>query len=103
MKQFLKQLYLNNFLFYCLMGIITLFVVSYLFPSLYNACWYLLFVLLVFFLIDILLLFGFGNKIEATRSTPEKLSNGDENPIVIKIKNKYTFPIHAKIIDEIPT
>lgn len=102
MKQFFKQLYLNNFFFYCLMGIIFLFVVAYLFPMFYNACWYLLYVLLVFTTIDVLLLFGFGNKIEATRITPEKLSNGDENSIVIKVKNKYTFPIHAKIIDEIP-
>ncbi|NHN27586.1 DUF58 domain-containing protein [Flavobacterium jejuense] len=102
MKQFLKQLYLNNLFFYCLMGIILLFVVAYLFPMFYNACWYLLYVLLIFTAIDILLLFGFGNKIEATRITPEKLSNGDENPIIIKIKNKYSFPILAKIIDEIP-
>ncbi|VXB67537.1 Cell division protein DivIC (FtsB), stabilizes FtsL against RasP cleavage [Flavobacterium sp. 9AF] len=102
MKQFLKQLYLNNFLFYCLIGNITLFVVSYLFPVLYNACWYILYVLLVFFIIDILLLFVGNKKLDANRITPEKLSNGDENPIIIKIKNKYTFPITLKIIDEIP-
>ncbi len=84
------------------MGIITLFVVSYFFPVIYNACWYLLYVLLVFLAIDMLLLFGLGNKLEATRNTPEKLSNGDENPIHIKIKNKYTFPVIVKIIDEIP-
>ncbi|MNS04269.1 hypothetical protein D3C72_356250 [compost metagenome] len=40
--------------------------------------------------------------IEANRVTPEKLSNGDENPINITIKNFYTFPISVKIIDEIP-
>lgn len=102
MKQFIKQLFLNNFFFYCLMGIIFLFLVAYFFPVFYNATWYLLYVLLVFTAIDIFLLFGFGNKIEAIRITPEKLSNGDENPIIIKIKNKYTFPILAKIIDEIP-
>ena len=102
MKQFFKRLYLNNLFFYCLMGIILLFVVAYLFPMFYNVCWYLLYVLLIFTAIDILLLFGFGERIEATRINPEKLSNGDENPIIIKIKNKYTFPIHAKIIDEIP-
>jgi len=33
---------------------------------------------------------------------PEKLSNGDENPIVLTLKNFYTFPINVKIIDEIP-
>jgi hypothetical protein len=34
--------------------------------------------------------------------TPEKLSNGDLNPINIQIKNYYTFLILVKIIDEIP-
>ncbi len=32
----------------------------------------------------------------------EKLSNGDENPIAISIKNYYTFAILVKVIDEIP-
>ena len=84
------------------MGIIIAFVVSYFFPMLYESCWFLVYILFMFLAIDILLLFGFGNKIEATRNTPEKLSNGDENAIVINIKNKHTFPILAKIIDEIP-
>ena len=33
---------------------------------------------------------------------PEKLSNGDENPITIKLKNQYSFTVFAKVIDEIP-
>ena len=32
----------------------------------------------------------------------EKLSNGDQNPIAISIKNYYTFAILVKVIDEIP-
>jgi uncharacterized protein (DUF58 family) len=42
------------------------------------------------------------NGIDADRTMPEKLSNGDENPIVLTLKNFYTFPIQVKIIDEIP-
>jgi uncharacterized protein (DUF58 family) len=55
-----------------------------------------------FLVLDILILFLARNGIEGTRVTPEKLSNGDENPINVSIKNYYTFPILAKIIDEIP-
>ena len=51
--------------------------------------------------LDILLLY-LSKGIEASRKTPEKLSNGDLNPIQITIKNGYTFPISIKIIDEIP-
>lgn len=84
------------------MGIIGCFVLSYFFPMLYNASWYTLYVLIIFTLIDIIILFATKNPIEALRETPEKLSNGDENEIIVRIKNKYTFPIYSRIIDEIP-
>lgn len=99
---FFKQLYITNFFFYLLMGVIVLFCCAYMFPVLYSATWYVLFILLVFFGLDILILFSSRNGIEAERATPEKLSNGDENPIVIAVKNYYTFSVLVKIIDEIP-
>lgn len=102
MIRLFKQLYLTNFFFYCLIGIIACFVLSYFFPMFYNATWYLLYVLIIFTLIDILMLFASNKTIEASRETPEKLSNGDENEIIIRIYNKYTFPIYSRIIDEIP-
>lgn len=102
MKRIFKQLYLNNFLFYCLMGIILLFAVAYLFPALYHAVWYALYVLIAFVNIDILLLFGSNKKVIGIRNMSEKLSNGDENEIHIALNNQFTFPVHLKIIDEIP-
>ncbi len=102
MKRIFKQLYLNNFLFYCLMGIILLFTVAYFFPALYHAVWYALYVLIAFVLIDILLLFGSNKKVIGNRNMSEKLSNGDENEIHIALNNQFTFPVYLKIIDEIP-
>jgi uncharacterized protein (DUF58 family) len=84
------------------MSIIVLFVVAFIFPNLYNAVWFAVLVLLTFLGLDILLLYIARPGIEASRTTPEKLSNGDLNPIRVNIKNHYTFPISAKIIDEIP-
>lgn len=84
------------------MGVITCFIFSFFFPALYSASWYVLFILIVFSIIDFLLLFAFGQKIMAKRITPEKLSNGDENEINIKISNQYTFPIGINVVDEIP-
>ncbi|MNQ07816.1 hypothetical protein D3C85_206030 [compost metagenome] len=98
----IKSLYINNFFFYALLGIIGLFVSAFIFPALYNAAWYVVLVLMTFLVLDILILFFAKKGIEANRVTPEKLSNGDENPINITIKNFYTFPISVKIIDEIP-
>lgn len=102
MRRIFKQLYLNNFLFYCLMGIILLFTVAYFFPALYHAVWYALYVLIAFVCIDILLLFGSNKKVIGIRNMSEKLSNGDENEIHIALNNQFTFPVYLKIIDEIP-
>lgn len=98
----IKNLYINNFFFYALLGVMALFVLAFLFPALYNATWYILLVLSTFFILDVLILFFAKNGIEGSRITPEKLSNGDENEIKINIKNFYTFPISVQLIDEIP-
>ena len=84
------------------MGVIVVFCLAFMFPALYNASWYLLLILMSFFGLDFIILFATKKGIEAQRITPEKLSNGDENPIIVTIKNFYTFPVIARIIDEIP-
>ncbi|WP_337964708.1 DUF58 domain-containing protein [uncultured Flavobacterium sp.] len=100
--KFIKSLYLNNFFFYVLLSIIGMFVCAFIFPNLYNAVWFVVLILITFLGLDILLLYFAKTGIEATRNTPEKLSNGDLNPISVSIKNHYTFTISVKIIDEIP-
>jgi len=85
-----------------LLGIITLFACAFFFPFLYSATWYLFIILVSFLFLDILILFVAKNGIDGNRKIAEKLSNGDENPIAITIKNYYTFSILVKVIDEIP-
>jgi uncharacterized protein (DUF58 family) len=102
LKKGFKQLYINNFFFYLLGSIVAVFIVSFFFPVFYNVAWYFLLITLSFFILDIIILFTAKTGVEATRIAPEKLSNGDENPISISIRNYYTFAIFTKIIDEIP-
>jgi uncharacterized protein (DUF58 family) len=102
LKRFFSQLYINNLFFYALLGIITLFACAFFFPFLYTATWYLLIILASFLVLDILILFLTKTGVEGNRMMAEKLSNGDENPIAISIKNYYTFAILVKVIDEIP-
>lgn len=97
-----KTTYINNFFFYCFAGVITCFVFSFFFPSLYAASWYALLLLFLFTSIDFFILFISGTKIKANRILPEKLSNGDENEIKIKIQNQYNFKVEINIVDEIP-
>jgi uncharacterized protein (DUF58 family) len=97
-----KRIYLNNFFFYILIGIVVCFVLAYVFPALYHATWLLLYVFIGFAVIDFLLLFASNQRFIASRNAPEKLSNGDENPVVIKLESGYSFLVILKVIDEIP-
>ncbi|WP_291087644.1 DUF58 domain-containing protein [Flavobacterium sp. BFFFF1] len=99
---FFRKLYINHQFFFALMGLMVLFVLSFIFPFLFNATRYLFFALLLLLLLDIMILFVAQRGIEASRSMAEKLSNGDENPITVNIRNFYTFPIQIKLVDEIP-
>ena len=85
-----------------LSGLAGLFIFAFVFPFLLTAVSFLFFILLAVFIIDVLLLFATRKNIFGERIAPEKLSNGDENAIVIAVKNQYSFSVFAKIIDEIP-
>lgn len=100
--KWLKSIYLNNFFFYVAISIIVGFVLAYFYPALYNATWLLFYIFLGFIAIDLLLLFASNQRFSASRTTTEKLSNGDENPVIINIESGYSFPVGAKVIDEIP-
>ncbi len=79
-----------------------MFICAFIFPNLYNAVWLIVLGLGTFLGIDVLILYIARTGLEAERITPEKLSNGDLNPIKINLKNHYNFPVSVKIIDEIP-
>lgn len=98
----MKNLYINTRFFYVLIGVGTLYVFAFFFPFL---MWVAHIVLLLCFLavmVDTLFVFNKNKGISAQRILPEKLSNGDENPVKIDIKNNYDFKINVKVIDEIP-
>lgn len=102
MLRFFKQLYLLKRIYVGLGILIALFIVAFIFPIIYNVVWGIFLLFLAMLLVDITLLFSGKNKIKATRNLPEKLSNGDENPIYITLQNNYNFTTHFEIIDEIP-
>lgn len=98
----MKNLYINNRFFFTLIGVGILYVFAFFFPVL--MIFGHIFLVLIFLgaMVDYLLLFREKDGVVAQRILPEKLSNGDENPVKIDIKNKYSFKINTKIIDEIP-
>lgn len=102
MLNIFKNLYVHQ-RFYVYISIISaLFLVSFWLPILYLVAWFCVLVLITLFFGDIYLLFKAEKGVEARRLLTEKFSNSDENPITITLKNKYTFKVEVKIIDELP-
>ncbi|WP_417199449.1 DUF58 domain-containing protein [Bizionia sp.] len=101
MKRIFKHIYLEFRFFAALMGFAFLFLMAYQFPGLLPIGIMLFGAFLLLILIDSILLFK-QNGLEAKRLLPEKLSNGDDNPIEITLKNTYNYKIKLKLIDEMP-
>lgn len=101
MKQLLKNTYLESRFFLIVACFVASYILSYIFPGLYIIISMLFIVFLGLLLFDFVLLFR-KNGIESSRNLPEKLSNGDDNPINISLKNVYNFKVKLNVIDELP-
>lgn len=98
----MKNLYINNRFFFALAVVGILYVLAFFFPFVMIVAHIVLLSCFLTAMVDYLLLFNQTNGVMAQRILPEKLSNGDENPVKIDIKNNYSFKIDVRIIDEIP-
>jgi len=89
--------------FFWLLAALTLcFVLSFFFAPLWGLAQVALGALLMLLFIDILLLYGQAEGLEAAREMGEKLSNGDENEIFIRLENHYAQRIWIEVLDELP-
>ena len=52
--------------------------------------------------LDGVLLYRVRRGLRATRATPDRLSNGDANPLHVTVVNHYPFAVRATVIDELP-
>jgi uncharacterized protein (DUF58 family) len=100
--KFIRHLYLTNRLFAAVGSLALLFIFSFVLalPALIGQI--LFYVLISLLFTDALLLFRVRKGMEGERLAPEKLSNGDENSIVISLENFYTFSTALRVFDEIP-
>ena len=102
MVQFFRSLYFSTVFWIVWSGLIAGFVLGYIFPSLLPVFNILLIVAFVMIAADTFALYRNRAGIFARRTSPERLSNGDENPITIYLENRYSFKVKIEIIDEIP-
>jgi uncharacterized protein (DUF58 family) len=98
----LKSFFLSTRFFLVAAILVIVYTLSYFLPQLLVIS-NLLLITVVFLLIsDAFILYINRKGIHSFRSTPNRLSNGDDNEIKIFLENKYAFRISCEIIDEIP-
>ncbi len=98
----MKNLYINSRFYMALLAVGSIYVLAFFFSVLLWFAHILLILCMIAMVMDIFLLFGKKNALLARRTLPEKLSNGDQNEILVSVKNNYPIPVSIQIIDEIP-
>lgn len=101
MKVF-RQLFLRARFFTLLIGLVVLHLLAYVFASFFFIA---IVVSLVFCLLlsaELFDLFAKKQGIFARRILGERLSNGDENQVLIVLENRYSRTVLVDLIDEIP-
>lgn len=98
----IKSFYFNNLVYYIAGLTSVIFVMSYFQPALFRIGGLVLLLLTIVVVIDALLVYGKKDGIVAERLTTDRFSIGDENKVVLSIRNNYSFPASLGVIDELP-
>ena len=101
LRTYIGALYLRPRLFYLLGAVAILHACAFFMPWLGRLPHIAMGVLLSMLALDYLLLF-LRNGINASRKTPERLSNGDHNQLQVLTENRYPFPVVLEVMDELP-
>jgi uncharacterized protein (DUF58 family) len=98
----IRHLFLTNRFFYAISIVILIMLLSYAFPILFPLAETAAVIFVVVCLIDIVLLFNPKVILEASRDTPQVLSLGDDNQIVLMVKNNSSLRFNIDLVDELP-
>lgn len=98
----MRAFYLSPRLFWILAGLVLAFVLGYFWPLFTPLARLALFGTLGLVILDTLLLYARRVPLEAARRLPDRFSNGDPNPVRVTVRNTFSFPIRATVLDELP-
>jgi len=96
------SLYFNKKVYYVLFLASVVFTASYFKPFLFDVGIAILLLLTIAIGADVLLLYSKKTGLLGDRVLPDRLSNGDDNPVLLRFENGYGFKISMDIIDELP-
>lgn len=94
--------YLGRVVYYAIFFVAVLFMLSYLVPELFTVAAVVLVFTVLSVIVDFYLLYRQKKGVEAKRISGDRLSNGDENKLLIEFKNNYDYKILCTVIDELP-
>lgn len=97
-----KSFHLNNIVYYIGAVAAVIFVLSYFQPALYPVGGLVLVLLMIAILLDMFLVYSKKKGIITERIVGERFSIGDENKVVLRLHNQYSFSVRTSIIDELP-
>lgn len=98
----IRSLYLSKRFFLALAGLVLLFVLGFSFAWLFGVARVAFLVWVLLLSADLLLLYNTRKGISGHRITPERMSNGDDNPLRVYVANHYRFAAALRILDELP-
>ncbi|MFA7627671.1 MAG: hypothetical protein WCZ17_11565, partial [Candidatus Kapaibacterium sp.] len=101
MKNLIHSYYPTYRLFSATVFISLIFIIGFFWEVFYYLGLLSVTLLCVIALYDIFQIY-FTGKIAASRIVPEKISNGDDNMITIRVISQYKKPMNCEIIDELP-
>ncbi|MEI6947299.1 DUF58 domain-containing protein [Paraflavisolibacter sp. H34] len=104
MKEWMERssFYLKRKVYYAGFLAALLFALSYFFPPLFDLALAVLVFAGLAVLIDVGLLYGRRSAVSAERVLEDRMSNGDDNRVVLRLANRYGFKVHLRILDELP-
>ncbi len=102
MKSFLGSIYLSNRLLIALISNVGLFILGFVYTSVFVLAQLAFIGIIALLIADIVLLYSKSTGLSGQRIVPEKFSNGDENEIGISLSNNYNFRASVEIRDEYP-
>lgn len=94
-------MYLPHRFYYLMTAVILVIALGYAVPPLFTIGRVLFWLLVVAVVVDVVLLWS-RKGVQAFRSLSPRFSNGDDNPVSIRIESNYPFAIHTEVIDEVP-
>lgn len=102
LRAFYQSIFFSRLFYSLWVSVIFLFIFSYFIPFLVVVAQLALLCLVVMTILDYIVLFRKIEPVTAERNIPDRLSNGDQNKVTIKLSNHYPFEIRTRVIDELP-